>query len=53
MGIDVTTGTTAGIESLDPLWPAMLEHHRRVVGERCPVRGAADSREQCRARARN
>lgn len=43
MDIDITAGTTADIESLGPLWPAMLEHPRRVVGERWPARGEVDS----------
>ncbi|MGI5328068.1 GNAT family N-acetyltransferase [Actinomadura nitritigenes] len=52
MDIEITAGTADDIGSLEPLWLAMLDHHRRVAGTRWPVRGAADSWELCRAEYR-
>jgi ribosomal protein S18 acetylase RimI-like enzyme len=40
MEIDVRTGARSDIDSLEPLWKAMVEHHREIAGERLPIRPA-------------
>ncbi len=37
---EIRPGTPGDIEALAPLWMAMVEHHRGLVGEQWPVRGA-------------
>jgi ribosomal protein S18 acetylase RimI-like enzyme len=43
MGITITEGTLADVDSVEPLWNAMVEHHREVVAGQVPVRSAAES----------
>jgi len=38
MAIEVSAGTVNDVDSLAPLWMALVEHHREVVGQQCPVR---------------
>lgn len=43
MDIEITTGALADVDSVAPLWMAMVEHHREVVDGSVPVRPAADA----------
>ncbi len=38
MEFSITPGTTTDLEAVMPLWLAMVEHHRDLVGNRIPVR---------------
>ncbi len=38
MAIEVSAGTFNDVDSLAPLWMALVEHHREVVDQQCPVR---------------
>jgi ribosomal protein S18 acetylase RimI-like enzyme len=40
MAISVTIGTERDVEYLASLWMSLVEHHRRLVGDRWPVRPA-------------
>jgi ribosomal protein S18 acetylase RimI-like enzyme len=41
--IEVRVGGEEDVDSLEPLWKGMLEHHRAVVSEPWPVRDAEQS----------
>ncbi len=41
--VAVSTGRPEDIESIAPLWKAMVEHHRTVVSEPWPVRDAEEA----------
>jgi ribosomal protein S18 acetylase RimI-like enzyme len=43
MGITITSGDLADLDSVQPLWNAMVEHHREVVAGQVPVRPVAES----------
>ena len=38
MEIEISPGTVGDVDSLAPLWMALVEHHREVVDQQCPVR---------------
>jgi hypothetical protein len=40
MKIDIRTGATSDIDSVEALWKGMVEHHREIAGERWPIRAA-------------
>ena len=40
MGHTVETAGVEGIDRVEPLWRAMVEHHRAVIGHEIPVRPA-------------
>jgi ribosomal protein S18 acetylase RimI-like enzyme len=41
--IGITSGTAVDVDSVAPLWMAMVEHHRDVVAGQVPVRSAEDA----------
>jgi ribosomal protein S18 acetylase RimI-like enzyme len=41
--IEVRPGLAADVASLEPLWEAMVEHHRAVLAEPWPVRKAQEA----------
>jgi ribosomal protein S18 acetylase RimI-like enzyme len=41
--IEITSGSLADVDVLAPLWMAMVEHHRVVVGGQVPVRSAEEA----------
>jgi ribosomal protein S18 acetylase RimI-like enzyme len=43
MGLEIRLGTVEDIEALGPLWMAMVEHHRGLVGEQWTVRTAEEA----------
>jgi ribosomal protein S18 acetylase RimI-like enzyme len=46
--IEITSGSLTDLDSLAPLWMAMVEHHRAVVSGRVPVRPAGEAWERRR-----
>ncbi|MFD0683445.1 GNAT family N-acetyltransferase [Actinomadura fibrosa] len=48
MNAEIVAGTADDVDALEPLWLAMLEHHRDVTGAEWPVRGPEPSWELCR-----
>jgi len=46
--IEITPGDLTDLDSLAPLWMAMVEHHRTVVAGRVPVRPAPEAWERRR-----
>jgi ribosomal protein S18 acetylase RimI-like enzyme len=46
--IEITSGSLTDLDSLAPLWMAMVEHHRAVVAGRVPVRPAGEAWERRR-----
>ena len=46
--IDVLAGSASDVDELGPLWIAMVEHHRELVGPEWPVRGAEQAWALCR-----
>jgi ribosomal protein S18 acetylase RimI-like enzyme len=43
MTIDVQHGGLNDLEDVEPLWKAMLDHHRVLTGDTLPVRGRDES----------
>jgi ribosomal protein S18 acetylase RimI-like enzyme len=48
-GFEITALTLAEVDRVEPLWKAMVAHHRAVVGDEWPVRGEQDAWERRRA----
>ncbi len=48
MALEVGLGAAGDIDALAPLWMAMVEHHRGLVGEQVPVRASAEAWALCR-----
>ncbi|GAA1552718.1 hypothetical protein GCM10009678_39540 [Actinomadura kijaniata] len=47
MDVEITAGAVDDVAGLEPLWLAMLDHHREVTDERWPVRGPGESWALC------